>query len=77
MAQVLIRNLPDDVVERLKERAAGKGRSLEQELREIVVTAAPMSTAERVAIIDRHQKQSMIEVKNNSTDFVREDRDSR
>ncbi|MFZ5675803.1 MAG: FitA-like ribbon-helix-helix domain-containing protein [Pseudomonadota bacterium] len=77
MAQVLIRNLPDDVVDRLKERAAGKGRSLEQELREIVVTAAPLSTAERVAIIDRHLKQSKTEVRNDSTDFIREDRDSR
>lgn len=77
MAQVLIRNLPDDVVERLKERAAGKGRSLEQELREIVVTAAPLSTAERVAIVDRHLKQSTDKVRHDSTDFVREDRDLR
>ena len=40
MAQVLIRNLDDAVVRRLKERAAAKGHSLEQELRDIVTRAA-------------------------------------
>jgi plasmid stability protein len=33
MAQVLVRNLPDDVVARLKARAARARHSLEQELR--------------------------------------------
>ena len=32
MAQVIVRNLDDKVVATLKERAAGKGRALEQEL---------------------------------------------
>ena len=77
MAQVLIRNLPNDVVERLKERAAGKGRSLEQELREIVITAAPLSTAERVAIINHFQALSKRRPKRDATDLIREDRDRR
>jgi plasmid stability protein len=38
MGQVLIRNLDDRVIERLKTKAELKGRSLEQELR---VTFSP------------------------------------
>lgn len=36
MAQVIVRNLPDEVVAALKRRASYKGRALEQELREIL-----------------------------------------
>lgn len=39
MAQVLIRNLEPDVLERLKARAARHNRSLEAELRQIVTEA--------------------------------------
>jgi len=39
MAQVLIRNLEPDVMERLKARAAHNNRSLEAELRHIVTEA--------------------------------------
>jgi plasmid stability protein len=40
MAQVIVRNLDDEVVRRLKERAAVNQHSLEQELREILADAA-------------------------------------
>ena len=40
MAQVLIRQLDDDVVDALKRRAKASGRSLEAELREILREAA-------------------------------------
>lgn len=36
MATLTIRNLPPDVVKRLKERAKRNGRSMEQEAREIL-----------------------------------------
>ncbi len=36
MATVTIRNLPDDMIQRLKERAKRNGRSMEQEAREIL-----------------------------------------
>ena len=36
MATLTIRNLPHDVVKRLKERAKRNGRSMEQEAREIL-----------------------------------------
>lgn len=40
MAQVLIRQIEDDVVARLKARAARNGRSLESELRAVLVEAS-------------------------------------
>jgi plasmid stability protein len=40
MATALVRDLDDDVYERLKARAAGNNRSLEAELREILVLAS-------------------------------------
>jgi plasmid stability protein len=40
MATVLVRDLDDAVCERLKARAAGNNRSLEAELREILVLAS-------------------------------------
>ncbi|MGE0005597.1 MAG: hypothetical protein AB7S92_08405 [Parvibaculaceae bacterium] len=77
MAQVLIRNLPDDVVQRLKKRATIKGRSFEQEMREIVIAAAPLSVAERVAMIDHFQACSKQRPKRDATDLIREDRAGR
>jgi plasmid stability protein len=43
MAQVIVRNLSDDVVRRLRRKAEFHGRSLEQELREILTGAARLS----------------------------------
>lgn len=79
MAQVLVRNLDDDVVERLKLRAAAAGRSLEAELRDIVTAAAEPSQEEVFAALARIRarvrqpgpgEQSVVEM-------LREDRDSR
>ena len=40
MATVLVRDLNDEVYKRLKARAAGNNRSLEDELRDILVLAS-------------------------------------
>jgi plasmid stability protein len=40
MAQLVVRNLEDEVKERLRERAARHGRSMEEEVREILRAAA-------------------------------------
>jgi plasmid stability protein len=40
MAQVIIRNLDEATVAALKARAAARGHSLEQELRQVLVEAA-------------------------------------
>ena len=39
MAQLMVRNLPDDLVKALKQRAARNNRSAEQEHREILQAA--------------------------------------
>lgn len=39
MAQLMVRNLPDDLVKALKQRAAKNNRSAEQEHREILQAA--------------------------------------
>jgi plasmid stability protein len=51
MAQILVRGLQDDIVARLKNRAAFHGRSLESEARSILESAAGFTPdeARRVA----------------------------
>ena len=57
MATALVRDLDDDVYERLKARAAGNNRSLEAELREILVSASKqVSMAEARAAAERMAK---------------------
>ena len=53
MGQVLIRNLDERVIETFKARAKIRGHSLEQELRDVINQAAPLSPAERVARADK------------------------
>jgi plasmid stability protein len=53
MGQVVIRNLDDAVLEKLKARAAGQRKSLEQSLRELLTEAAKPSRAELLAEVDR------------------------
>lgn len=58
MGQVLIRNLDDRVIENLKVKAELRGHSLEQELREIVCAAAPLTPEEKLEIVKRLQAES-------------------
>lgn len=60
MGQVLIRNLDDRVIETLKLKAEIKGRSLEQELREMVTAAAPLTSDEKVALFERIRLKSPV-----------------
>lgn len=50
MGQVLIRNVPDETIESYKERAKLKGRSLEQELRDLLESNKPFAPDERLAM---------------------------
>ena len=45
MAQLVVRNLDDEVKRRLRERAARRGRSMEEEVREILRAAAARDDA--------------------------------
>ena len=53
MGQILIRNLPDDVVESFKCKAELAGLSLEQTLRNLLIKNAPFTAEERLAMTER------------------------
>jgi plasmid stability protein len=75
MAQVIVRHLEDETVQRLKERARRKGHSLERELREILAAAARQDMAEfkarAAAIRARYEGTPQTD----SVLLLREDRD--
>jgi plasmid stability protein len=77
MAQVVVRNIDDDVIERLRRRAAERKQSLEQTLREILTEAARPTRAERVAEIDRIRAMTPKRLTDDSTDLIRAERDRR
>jgi antitoxin FitA len=53
MGQVVIRNIDDRVVQRLKARAAAEHKSLEQSLRDLLAEAARPSRTELLADLAR------------------------
>ena len=75
MAQVLVRNLEDDVVERLRSRAKASGTSLEEFARNALREAARPSRAELLAEIDRIRAASKPVPGFNSTVELRKLRD--
>lgn len=81
MGQVLIRNLDDAVIDRLKAKAELHGHSLEQELREILNREAPLSADEKVAIAARIRAMAPSLPEDatfpSAEELIRADRDSR
>jgi antitoxin FitA len=75
VAQVLIRNIPEAVIEAHRARAKSHGRSLEQELRTLIERAAPYTPAERLAAAERFQNLTPEGVRSDPVELVREDRD--
>ena len=75
MAQILVRNLDDDLVERLKNRAKRDGRSLESEVRIILEQAARVDMLAARALVDRIRAGFKGRRFSDSADLVREDRD--
>lgn len=53
MGQVVIRNIDDRILDRLKLRAAGQRKSLEQSLRDLLTDAAKPSRVGLVADLER------------------------
>lgn len=77
MAQLLVRDVPRDIVEALKRRAAAHGRSAEAEHRLILEQALRPGRAgfwERAAAL---REETRARILTNSTDLVRQDRDER
>ncbi len=77
MPQLLVRNVPPDVVEALKRRAASHGRSAEAEHRIILEEALRPGRAEfweRAAALRAETRGRKL---TNSTEIIRQDRDER
>ncbi len=76
MANLLIRDVPDKTVSRLKDRAKKRNRSLQQELHSILVASAAQSSPEIVKqaakIRARLRKKGIIF--SDSAELLREDR---
>ncbi|HYA09603.1 MAG TPA: hypothetical protein VEG24_08420 [Gaiellaceae bacterium] len=75
MGHIQIRNVPDDLHRKLKERAAKEGMSLsEYLLREVVDNAARPTLAE---LAERIRSRPMIRAKVPAADLIREAREER
>lgn len=81
MGQILVRNLNDSIIRRLKQRASEQNLSLEEAVRRILAEAAKPrkpSKRELLAELDRIAAMSPpITEPPFSEDLIREDRDSR
>ncbi len=78
MPDLLIRNVSEDLVAKLKERAAAKNHSLQVELTSILHAAVKPTWEEWLAKADEFRAKSREwNITDDSTDLIREDRDSR
>jgi plasmid stability protein len=77
MAQLLVRKLDDDLVVRLKARAAEHGRSAEAEHRAILQQALRPKDDDFWARADEFRRRTAGKMKTDSTDLIREERDRR
>jgi len=75
MGRIIIRNLDDDVIARLKARAQANGRSLEAEVRHVLTQAASRSDANGLrALAERIAAMTPDVPQTDSTDLLRKDR---
>lgn len=75
MAQVLVRELDPEWVERLKERAARHGRSLEAELRLILEQAATRDAVQAAVLAAKIRRRLTGRTHTDSALLVSEDRE--
>ncbi|MDI9430808.1 MAG: hypothetical protein QM570_03705 [Planctomycetota bacterium] len=74
MAQILVRNLDDQTIQQLKDRARQHGRSLEAEARQILSRAAGLGFADARKLVRQWHKKLAGRVLPDSTELLREDR---
>ncbi|HEY2660303.1 MAG TPA: Arc family DNA-binding protein [Caulobacteraceae bacterium] len=77
MAQLLVRDVPRDLVEALKRRAASHGRSAEAEHRAILEQALKAGRDGFRARAGNLRDETRGRILGESADLIREDRDSR
>lgn len=75
MAQIIVRNLDDAVVERLKAQAKDNNRSLEAEVRNILEQSAKIDMAQARQIVMERRKKLQGREFVDSVALIREDRD--
>jgi plasmid stability protein len=76
MGSMLIRNIPDDVVERFKARAKADGKSAEQLAREAIAEKAKPSREEIIRRMDEIRSSSKPSSGQEIIDGIRWDRDN-
>ena len=74
MARILIRDLDDETVKRLKERARRHGRSLQGEAKLILTHAAGMSFRDARKLAQQWHKKLAGRKLPDTTDLIRQDR---
>ena len=74
MAQILVRDVDTSIVERLKARAKRHGRSLQGEVKVILIEATDLSLREARDVSARWQKRLSGRAFRDSADLIREDR---
>ncbi|HEY2070618.1 MAG TPA: Arc family DNA-binding protein [Rhizomicrobium sp.] len=79
MGQLLVRDVPEETIAALKERAKENGRSAEAEHRALLQQALKPQIAEQWKEIDRLRNELAESGRTfaDSTEFIRRDRDSR
>ena len=77
MANVLVRNLDDDVLKELKAAAKAHGRSLQAEIHEVLRNASARRLAETRRLSGRWLKRLAGSSHTDSAALIREDRDTR
>jgi plasmid stability protein len=77
MANVLIRDLDEDTLKRLKAAAKTHGRSLQAEIHDVLRSAGARSLAETRRLSTRWLKRLRTIQHSDSADLIREDRDAR
>jgi plasmid stability protein len=74
MADILIRDLDDKVLKRLKRRAARDGRSLQAELKAIIERGATVDIIDARALAARIRRELSNREHSDSTELIAEDR---
>ena len=77
MPDILVRGLEPSVVLRLKEVAKRHGRSLQGEVKAILTQNIPYTMKEALQVSEKWKKRLAGKQFSDSTDLIREDRDSR
>lgn len=77
MANVLIRNLDDDILTQLKAAAKAHGRSLQAEIHDVLRNASARRLAETRRLSAQWLKRLRGSPQSDSAALIREDRDSR